>query len=128
MMTFNSFVQNISQNTLPFDIHNGVVPEHPAKSYLSWIYWNAGHLSSYSIDDFLDMYIEYYDIRENKKLSEYDEAISDKVHLEQQLEFELESNSSEHPPDTIICEGVSENINWEWSDVDQHPDYLDTRD
>jgi len=92
MMTFNSFVENILQKTLPFDLHRGCVPPYPAESYLGWIYWTGEGLGSYSTDDFLDMYIEYYDIHEDNHLADYDETLDYKVRkLDQQyLEKDLD--------------------------------------
>lgn len=86
-MTFNSFVQNSLQNTLPFNIHD-VGHSLPAESYLNWIHRNPGHLSSYSLDDFLEIYMEYYGICEDYNLSEYDEALGDNACFMEQYEME----------------------------------------
>lgn len=87
MMTFNSFVQNITMNTLPFDI-TAVGQALPADSYLHWVYNNPEHLSCYSLEDFLELYMEYYDIYENDHLSEYDDALGDNACNMEQYEIE----------------------------------------
>ena len=86
-MTFNAFVQNISQNTLPFDIYD-VGHSLPAESYLNWIYRNPEHLSTYSLDDFLEMYMECYDIFENYNLAEFDEALAENAGEMEQHDME----------------------------------------
>lgn len=84
-MTFHSFVHNIMQNTGEIDLsnHNGrYLP------YLNWVYNNLEHVSCYSMDDFLEMYMEYYDIQEDDNLAGCDHAIEMKVAEEEQAEMD----------------------------------------
>ena len=73
-MTFNAFVQNILSNTLPFSID-----KKGENKYLDWMWDNAQHLKEYSADDFLDIYMEFFDIQENYGLSDYDYAMEMKA-------------------------------------------------
>lgn len=86
-MTFNSFVNNLTNNTLPYNIFN-IGGDLPEESYLNWIYNNPEHLMCYSLDDFLQIYMELYGIHENFDLSDYDEAIEMKAEEMEQTELE----------------------------------------
>ena len=74
-------------NTLPFDIFN-IGKELVKESYLNWIYNNPEHLMSYSLDDFLQIYVEFYDIEVNSNLSDYDDAIEIKAEEMERAEME----------------------------------------
>lgn len=87
-MTFNAFVKHILDNTLPFDIYSY------EKKTINYMFDNAQHLKYYSTDDFLEIYMEYFDIQENGLLSNYDEAIEmnadymDQADLEKWLDID----------------------------------------
>ncbi len=76
-MTFNAFVQNILSNTLPFSLELEMTKGE--KKYVDWISDNAQYLKKYSVDDFLEIYMEFYDIQENYGLSDYDYAMEMKA-------------------------------------------------
>jgi hypothetical protein len=91
-MTFNAFVQSILSNTLPFSLELEMTKGE--KKYLDWISDNAQHLKEYSVDDFLEIYMEFYDIQENYGLSDYDYAMEmkaaemERVELDKWLDIE----------------------------------------
>lgn len=88
-MTFNAFVQQILNNTLPFDVHNNIMSLQLRETdYLNWISNNAQHLKNYSTADFLEIYMEYYDVQENEALSDYDDAIETKAEYMDQVVME----------------------------------------
>ena len=85
-MTFNTFVYNITQNTGLFDIFD-LGRQLPQEYYLNWVYNNAEPLSCYSLEDFLEMYIEFFDIQEDDNLADFDHAIEMKVADEEQADM-----------------------------------------
>jgi hypothetical protein len=93
-MTFNAFVKNILDNTIPFDLFNFEEMTTRETKYMDWITDNGEHLKYYVTDDFLEIYMEYFDLRENQILADYDEAMEmnaeyiDQVELEKGLDID----------------------------------------
>jgi len=85
-MTFQTFEQHILDNTLPFDLYSGAKDRDTR--LIDWMMNNAQHLKYYTTDDFLDIYIEYFNIRENDELANYDEAIEMNAEYMEQVDLE----------------------------------------
>lgn len=88
-ITFNLFVHHIQNNTLPFVLD------------LSWLNDNAQHLKYYTTDDFLEVYMDYFDVQENRAFSDYDDAMEynaeeiDKREMEKWLDMSDMSKDTE---------------------------------
>ena len=86
LMTFRNFVHNITQNTGEINIFE-LGRDLPREFYLNWVSNNAEPLSCYSIYDFLEMYMEFYDVQENDHLSGFDHAMEMKVAEDEQADM-----------------------------------------
>ena len=82
-MTFQTFEQHILDNSLPFDLQ-----KDQDTTLIEWMMYNAQHLKYYTTEDFLDIYMEYFNLSVNNDLANYDEAIEINAEYMEQLDLE----------------------------------------